>query len=113
MLQASGVRTLACLLLAGCAGAASAGDALAVAGKPERKVLVDDTVTDAQLKQIFAKGYRPENQARGHEVYYCRRETDAGSRIQTRVCRTAARILQDEQQGKEALVHVQQNAQRF
>ena len=113
MLQPFGVKTLGWLLLAGSAAAASAGDTQAVAGKPERKVLVDDTVTDAQLKQILAKGYKPESQARGHEVYYCRRETDAGSRIRTRVCRTAARILQEEQQGKEALIHVQQNAQQY
>lgn len=79
-----------------------------VAGKPGKKILVDDSVTDAQLKQILAKGYKPESQARGHEVYYCRRETDLGSRFETRVCRTAARILQEEQQGKEATTNVEQ-----
>jgi hypothetical protein len=70
--------------------------------KPGRKVLVDDSVNDAQLKQILAKGYRPQAQARGNEVYYCRSEQELGSRFQTKVCRTAAKILQGEQQGKEA-----------
>lgn len=77
------------------------------AGKPGAKVLVDDTVTDAQLKQILAKGYKPQRQARGHEVYYCRRESELGSRFEARVCRTAARILQEEQQGKEATTNVE------
>jgi len=78
-----------------------------LASKPARKTLVDDTVTDAQLKQILRKGYEPERQARGNEVYYCRREHDLGSRFETKVCRTAARILQDEQQGKEATTNVE------
>jgi hypothetical protein len=85
---------------------ASAG-AQTPANKPGRKALVDDTVTDAQLKQILRKGYEPERQARGNEVYYCRREHDLGSRFETKVCRTAARILQDEQQGKEATTNVE------
>jgi hypothetical protein len=82
-------------------------DGHAVANKPERKVLVDDSVTSAQLKQILGKGYRPESQARGNEVYYCRSEHELGSRFETKVCRTAARILQDEIQGKEATTSVE------
>jgi hypothetical protein len=78
-----------------------------VANKPGRKILVDDTVTDAQLKQILRKGYTPEQQARGNEVYYCRRERELGSRFETKVCRTAARILLEEQQGKEATTNVE------
>lgn len=70
-------------------------------------VLVDDTVTDAQLKQILAKGYQPESQARGNAVYYCRREHELGSRFESKICKTAARILQDEQQGKEATTNVE------
>ena len=80
----------------------------ATANKPGRKVLVDDTVNDAQLKQILARGYRPESQARGNEVYYCRKETELGSRFETKVCRTAARIIQEELQGKEATTSAQQ-----
>jgi uncharacterized protein len=80
----------------------------AAANKPGRKVLVDDTVNDAQLKQILGKGYKPETQARGNEVYYCRKETELGSRFETKVCRTAARILQEELQGKEATTNAQQ-----
>ena len=78
-----------------------------VANKSRRKVLVDDTVTDAQLKRIRAEGYTPESQARGNEVHYCRRERELGSRFDTKVCKTAAQILQDELGGKDAATIVQ------
>ena len=68
---------------------------------------MDDTVTDAQLKQILSKGYQPGRQARGNEVYYCRSERETGSRFDKKVCKTAAQILQDEQGGKEATTSVQ------
>ena len=68
---------------------------------------MDDTVTDAQLKQILRKGYTPESQARGNEVYYCRAERELGSHFEMKVCKTAARILQEEQQGKEATTNVE------
>jgi hypothetical protein len=79
-----------------------------VGNKPGRKILVDDTVNDAQLKQILAKGYQPESQARGNEVYYCRNDHELGSRFESKVCKTARRILQDEQQGKNATTTIQQ-----
>ena len=64
---------------------------------------MDDTVTQAQLKQILAKGYRPVAQASGNEVSYCRNEQLSGERFQTKVCKTARRILEDEQRGKDLL----------
>jgi hypothetical protein len=70
-------------------------------------VLVDDTVTDAQLGRILAKGYKPESQARGNEVYYCRRERPLGTRFETKVCKTSGHILQDELQGKEVTTRAQ------
>jgi hypothetical protein len=82
-----------------------------IAKKPGRKILVDDTVNDAQLKQILAKGYQPESQARGNEVYYCRSDRELGSRFESKVCKTARRILQDEQQGKNATATIQQKTE--
>ena len=76
-------------------------NAQTVANKSVKNVLVDDTVTDAQLKQILAKGYRPVKQAPGDEVSYCRSERLSGDRFETKVCKTARRILEDEQRGKE------------
>ena len=75
-------------------------DGQPVANKSGRKVLVDDTVTDAQLKQILAQGYRPEKQVYGDEVLYCRNEQLAGDRFQTKVCKTAVRILEDQRRGR-------------
>lgn len=90
------------------AQASSVASTQAVPEKSVRKVvLVDDTVTDAQLKQILAKGYKPEAQARGNEVYYCRRERSLGTRFETKVCKTSGHILRDELQGKEVATRVQ------
>lgn len=74
-----------------------------VANKSAKKVLVDDTVTEAQLRQILARGYRPVEQAPGNEVSYCRREQLSGERYQTKVCKTARRILEDEQRSKDLI----------
>lgn len=78
-----------------------------VASKSVKNVLVDDTVTAAQLRQILAKGYRPTKQAPGNEVSYCRREQLSGERFVTTVCKTAARILEDEQRGKDLVNSVE------
>jgi hypothetical protein len=40
-------------------------------------------------------------------VYYCRSERELGSRFETKVCKTAAQILEDEQGSKEATTYVQ------
>lgn len=99
------VNTIARLLLVVGAlvvvGDAATANAQVVATQSGKKVLIDDTVNDAQLKQIRAKGYRPEAQARGHEVYYCRSEHELGSRFEKKICKTAVHILQDELEGKE------------
>jgi hypothetical protein len=82
-------------------------NAQSVASKSVKNVLVDDTVTDAQLKQILAKGYRPVKQAPGNEVSYCRNEQLSGERFQTKICKTARRILEDEQRAKDLTDYVQ------
>ena len=80
-------------------GASDAAPTPTSANRPTRIVLRDDTLNDAQLRQIFAKGYKPEG--RGDQVLYCRREPEMGTRFETRVCRTATVILGLEQQGKD------------
>ena len=92
----------------GMAASPVTADAQPVANKPGTKVLVDDTVTDAQLKQILAQGYRPEKQVFGNEVLYCRKEQLAGDRFQTKVCKTAVRIFEDQRRGKAFTNSVQQ-----
>jgi hypothetical protein len=81
-----------------------------VASKPGKKVLVDDTVNDAQLKQILSRGYKPEAQARGNEVYYCRSEREMGTRFEKKVCKTATRILDDEMNGKEETTRLERTS---
>ena len=68
---------------------------------------MDDTVTEAQLKQILIKGYQPRSQARGNEVYYCRSQRETGSRFETKICKTAAQILEEEQGGKESTTYLE------
>ena len=92
---------------AGAATSHANANAQTVANKSVKNVLVDDTVTDAQLRQILAKGYRPVTQAPGNEVSYCRNEQLSGERFQTKVCKTARRILEDEQRAKDLTDYAQ------
>jgi hypothetical protein len=69
-------------------------------------VLVDKTLTNSQVKQLLAKGYKP--QSHGDNVYYCRREQEMGSRFEHKVCKTADQITRDELDGQE----MTQNAQK-
>jgi len=91
----------------GAATSHATADAQTAANKSVKHVLVDDTVTDAQLRQILAKGYRPVTQAPGNEVSYCRNEQLLGERFQTKVCKTARRILEDEQRAKDLTDYAQ------
>jgi predicted dinucleotide-binding enzyme len=83
------------------APATAKAQVVVVAKKPQKVILVDDTVNDAQLKQILARGYNPEVQARGNEVYYCRVEHEIGTRFEKKLCKTATQIHDDELNGKE------------
>ena len=76
------------------------------AATPGKVVLVDKTMTDAQVKQLLAKGYRP--QPRGDEVFYCRRETILGSHFEQKICKTAEQIMRDERDSQEMTGRMQQ-----
>ena len=71
-------------------------------------VLVDKTMTDAQVKQLLAKGYRP--QSRGSEVFYCRREAVLGSRFEQKICKSAEQVMRDEQDSKDMTQRLQENS---
>ncbi|MDB6100003.1 MAG: hypothetical protein JWO52_2 [Gammaproteobacteria bacterium] len=83
---------------------AATADAPAVSGAM-KTVLIDKTLTNAQVKQLLAKGYKP--QGRGDEVYYCRREQELGSRFEHKVCKTADQIMRDELDAQEMTGNVQ------
>jgi hypothetical protein len=68
-------------------------------------VLIDNNINDDQLKQILAKGYRPE--ARGTETVYCRKETPLGTRFPTKTCKSSVAILEMEQRSKDATANAQ------
>jgi len=70
-------------------------------------VLVDKTMTDAQVKQLLAKGYRPTS--RGGEVFYCRREQVLGSRFEQKICKSAEQIMRDEVDSKDMAERLQQS----
>ena len=76
------------------------------AATPGKVVLVDKTMTDAQVRQLLAKGYRP--QPRGDEVFYCRRETILGSHFEQKICKTAEQIMRDERDSQEMTGRMQQ-----
>ncbi len=63
----------------------------AAAAKPERLVLDDKTLTNAEVSQILAQGYRPQK-GRGDEVLYCRSELPLGTRFAKKVCKSADQI---------------------
>jgi hypothetical protein len=75
------------------------------AKRPTKVILIDNTPNDEQLKQILARGYRPEG--KGDKVLYCRKEAQVGTRFETKTCRTSQRILEDEAMGKAATERAQ------
>jgi hypothetical protein len=61
------------------------------AAKPEKLVLDDKTLTNAEVSQMLAQGYRPQK-GRGDDVLYCRSEQPTGTRFPQKVCKTADQI---------------------
>lgn len=70
---------------------ADPGTTAPAAAKPERLVLEDKTLTNAEVSQILAQGYRPQK-GRGDDVLYCRSEQPTGTRFPQKVCKTADQI---------------------
>jgi pyruvate/2-oxoglutarate dehydrogenase complex dihydrolipoamide acyltransferase (E2) component len=89
--------------------AAPAGDSASntkpAAPSVHKVVLVDNGINDEQLKQILAKGFRPESH--DGKTVYCRKETPTGTRFPTKTCRTSANIIEMEEKGKDLATDVQ------
>jgi hypothetical protein len=77
----------------------------ATAEKIKKIVLQDDTITEAQAKQILSKGYKPEGKS--HDVRYCKRERQLDSRFELKICKTALEILQTQTDSKDLTDSVQ------
>ena len=73
----------------------------ATPSNPTRVVLEDKTLTNEEVRQLLAQGYKPVG--RGGEVYYCRREQIVGSLIAAMSCKTAEQMKQLTQESKDML----------
>lgn len=73
--------------------------------KAKPVVLEDKALTQEDVKQLLAQGYRPLN--RNGQIYYCRSETETGSRFATLQCRTGERAKQRARDGADWLNKVQ------
>jgi hypothetical protein len=96
------------LLAQGCATPhpnASPPASPATSAKPDRIVLEDKTLTNDEVRALFAQGYKPVG--RDGRVYYCRREQQTGSRFATMTCKTAEEMKQLTQDSKDMLSNQQ------
>jgi hypothetical protein len=85
--------------------ASTSAPTTASSAKPNPVVLEDKTLTQEEVKQLLAQGYRPLN--RDGQLYYCRRETELGSRFAKLHCRTGEQAKQRAEDGKDWLNKVQ------
>ena len=70
-----------------------------------RIVLEDKTLTNYEVGQLFAQGYKPTE--RHGEVYYCRREKPTGSHFETMICRTGQELKRLTQTSKDVVTKFQ------
>ena len=71
----------------------------------QRIVLEDKTLTNDEVRQLFAQGYKPVG--RNGEVYYCRSGAPTGSRVASMTCKTAEQMKQIEEASKYLLTQSQ------
>jgi len=89
-------------------GAAAASTQSTSAPVAHRIVLEDKTLTNDEVKQLFAQGYKPVG--RNGEVFYCRSEAQTGSRFASMTCKTADQIKQIQQLSKDMLTTQQKTS---
>ena len=85
----------------------SASNAKPANASVHKVVLTDNDINADQLKQILAKGYRPESH--NGTTVYCRKEATLGTRFETKTCRTSTNILETEQKSKDVTTNAQRN----
>jgi hypothetical protein len=76
--------------------------AAAVPAQPQRVVLNDKTLTNEEVRQMLAQGYKPQK-GRGDDVLYCRSELPTGTRFAKRVCKNADQIKEQTRDSKDLL----------
>jgi hypothetical protein len=80
----------------------------AAPAKPERIVLDDKTLTNAEVHQLLAQGYKPQKGA-GDTVLYCRKEEVVGTRFEKKVCMTADQIKMATQESRDEVERIQRD----
>ena len=78
----------------------------APAPKADKSEVVNAAVTDAQIKQMRGRGYKPVN--RNGTLVFCRDEGELGSHFQRTHCSTLDQLKQAELSGKEYVNSIQQ-----
>ena len=85
--------------------AAPASNTPAAAAEKPAASATPDAVQAAEEKRLKAAGYKPE--MRNGTKYWCRNETEIGSRMEHKVCGTAAEIKGFTHDGQESLEQAQ------
>ena len=89
------------------AGQVAAGTQVAAtAAKVDKSEIVDKAATDAQIKQMRARGYKPVN--RNGILVYCRSEGQIGTHFEKQRCNTMDELKSAELTGKEYVNSIQQ-----
>jgi len=87
---------------------AAAAQVAATVAKVDKSEIVDKAATDAQIKQMRARGYKPVN--RNGILVYCRSEGQIGTHFEKQRCNTMDELKNAELTGKEYVNSIQQQA---
>jgi hypothetical protein len=79
-----------------------------VAANPQRLVLEDKTLTNAEVNRLLAQGYKPQK-GRGDNVLYCRSQPQLGTHFEKKVCMTADQIKTLTQDSRDIAEKLQRN----
>jgi hypothetical protein len=85
---------------------AAAAQGAATVAKVDKSEIVDKAATDAQIKQMRARGYKPVN--RNGILVYCRSEGQIGTHFEKQRCNTMDELKNAELTGKEYVNSIQQ-----
>lgn len=85
---------------------AAAAQVAATVAKVDKSEIVDKAATDAQIKQMRARGYKPVN--RNGILVYCRSEGQIGTHFEKQRCNTMDELKNAELTGKEYVNSIQQ-----
>jgi hypothetical protein len=84
----------------------ASGTAPTSAPKADKSEVVDVAATDAEIKQMRSRGYKPVN--RNGTLVFCRDEGELGSHFQRTHCSTLKQLKDAELSGKEYVNSLQQ-----